>query len=438
MRALESPELTKSFTSQHLLTEYLVARTRSDHINRQYKLTGVVFDTIDYIRQLNAAALGFEHDYIYDVCLAVVQSETRPPQRIGSIQHLSLPVHEILCQPVTDHSLAQNALALSAYLGLIGVLQQLIEQGIDDVRTCFGLPLYCVVIHPDSSATSAYLKARRQQKEDNPPAVTTKEDFCHEDHSAATLGTCHPKNIPKSKYDGAIRRTIRSGVPKTVEILVESAVEDDPAYIFWDHRKGPARIFGSRETRQNEDKNLSWSCILLYAVRFMRTDIVKLALNHGANANVETSRFVHITSTLEIAARNGDICTFRLLLDNGADIHLTHQRHTRLLMYAVEGESLEIVSICLENGVLIHEDHYWHFCALEAAVFAKRPDMLNLLLAGGLDFEPGERLDRKLVELAEESESSEINLILDAFGRKSGQLKVCEFLSAQAQHTTLS
>lgn len=274
----------------------MLARTNSDRTHREYRLTIKILDTIDFLRQIDATALGAEHNYIYEAYSAIVQCVVRistfTKRRPG------FDVQEVLAGSGVECSLRENAFAFSAYLGLARVVEYFIEQEVRDVRTCFGSPLDCAAMHSDSTTTYSHLKARDLRRVHNDSALVRGVSLYVEDRAVGGFWCGSPNDIHEFRYHQAIRKAIWFSASETVEALVDSAVENHPSYCFVDGFGRTAWTFGAHKTEEHGQENTLWSSILLCAVKMMRTDVARLALDRGADANVKAGNI----TALETAA----------------------------------------------------------------------------------------------------------------------------------------
>ena len=97
--------------------------------------------------------------------------------------------------------------------------------------------------------------------------------------------------------------------------------------------------------------------LLYYAVMKGYIDIVKLLLEHGADANAH-DRFIN-WGPLHIAAQSGNIEIVKLLLEHGADVHDSAGNGDTPLHNAVISNKIETAMLLLEHGARVNARNIW-------------------------------------------------------------------------------
>jgi len=121
---------------------------------------------------------------------------------------------------------------------------------------------------------------------------------------------------------------------------------------------------------------------LWYAVSFVKLDIVKILLSHGADVNVVCNG----TTPLIKACSHENIDLVRCLVENGADIHRTDDNgRTCLMMASMQGNSMEVALYLLEQGASINAVDKRGKTALHHAIKTGYMDTVRLLAEYGAD-----------------------------------------------------
>lgn len=112
-RALDQLDACAGIKAGDIPTEYLLLRTIADQTRCRHKVTGIIFDTIDYLRRINAISSNSSSDYVREACPAIAQSTCS----ISSMRKVQRPfVRQALAEPTVDYTLLENVLAFAAYV----------------------------------------------------------------------------------------------------------------------------------------------------------------------------------------------------------------------------------------------------------------------------------------------------------------------------------
>ncbi len=143
-------------------------------------------------------------------------------------------------------------------------------------------------------------------------------------------------------------------------------------------------------------------------------DVVKMLLEHGADANVRD----FYGKTLLVAVCEGgadrDPATLRLLLEHGADPNVAGDNGTPLL-YAInlgQHGNTEIVRLLLEHGAKPDAKDRTETPALMCAVDKHSPEIVKALIAAKANVNATDSLGRTALKSAEDRQLTEIVTIL--------------------------
>ena len=118
---------------------------------------------------------------------------------------------------------------------------------------------------------------------------------------------------------------------------------------------------------------------LHYAIRFGKLDTVKYLINAGVDVN----RFDDMDKTPIYYADNLEI--INVLIDAGADIHLTIKNKGTLLSYAVYQYSLEVIKGLIDAGADVNKADFDGKNPLYWAVLRRDLEIVKVLIKAGAD-----------------------------------------------------
>lgn len=400
------------YVPESLLADYLWRRTTTDKNTRRYKATATVYDTLDYLFRRFAIPTDPNQDYVQQACFAIVQAKRHVKFERSA---RNIDVRAILKDPEFNYTVQENALALAACLNLSSAVEQLVDEGIRDVPTCFGSPLVCMSTRPHSSMTNIYLKARLKLRQRCGPTFTSEIPISNGFVTVATLQRAHRRDISDTRYGEAITAAVVYGESETVKILMDACIEDDESINCISNVNMQAVTIRRRLVDEISDR---WSYVLLYAVQCRRLDVVELALNHGGDPDSFWWTPADDQSALGTAAYYGETDIFKLLLHHGADINRANIIERQFWYNAVHGGSQEILGACFDAGLHLDSEY---FCRvgeaahpLYAAVQHNRPEALRFLIKNGMVIRPGSYLETAMYRLADELGNPEIVGMIDA------------------------
>ncbi|KAL3424923.1 ankyrin unc44 [Phlyctema vagabunda] len=228
----------------------------------------------------------------------------------------------------------QMLLSRAAYFGEDGILQFLIENGLDVNPTGYSgysLPLYCAILRNNISTVQLLLQN-------------------HANHTAPnTRWKDTPPIVVAAKYGHAniIKMLLEAGTS------VDGKDSDGRPAIWWaallgQHEAVQALIHGGADKSAVEiglTEALDYP-ILFSVVRVPRIKICRALLLYGVDPNIP-KRSTYPTSTLGLAALNGNVDTCRLLVEYGADINGCHD--DKPIIHGVFSKKREMVDFFLEK-----------------------------------------------------------------------------------------
>jgi ankyrin repeat protein len=118
--------------------------------------------------------------------------------------------------------------------------------------------------------------------------------------------------------------------------------------------------------------------VLMFAAREGHVDIVRLLLDHGADANV-TSESRDGATPLTIAAEHGHVEVIKLLLSRGADVNGRNAHDNTALMYAAQYNHVDVAKVLLNANADTQLVDHDGDTALMIAQRMNHPQMVILL-----------------------------------------------------------
>ena len=377
-RALEAPSSTNRYYGNRLLTEYLIARTLADN-ECEHHLSAVVRDTVFYILQERPEDRGRREEYMRALCVATVQSHG--PWEFGNIYQIIKPTRPRLCPyPLRPRqcSFFENALGATAYLGLNSLVERLISIGVRDDLTYFGWSINIFAGKGDVEMTRLILESGNHIRESRRQALGNAASNGHICVMKVLLEEKYNKDIPDdafewTTFEWVIRRAAASGQVAVLQFLIE--VVDSRGLL-----KAPRRTFLWSD--QNNPLAALYDVILWTAALEGQEEVVKRALDRGANANIMRGPPSKVCTALDGASKNGHEGVVRLLLTRGAKLQICRSSYP--LIHAVRGGWLRIAQILIHSGAEVNpmtkrKERF----PLVAAVQRGQADSVLLLLRNG-------------------------------------------------------
>lgn len=115
------------------------------------------------------------------------------------------------------------------------------------------------------------------------------------------------------------------------------------------------------------------------------SDVYTWLIEQGIDPNQINQRIDHGMTALMQACRYGLVNTVKLLLDAGADIHLTNHDGNNALWLACFSGNLEIIDMLLESDINIDNQNFTGATALMYAASAGKASVVQRLLEVGAD-----------------------------------------------------
>jgi ankyrin repeat protein len=312
-------------------------------------------------------------------------------------------------------SLIENALAASVYLNATHLSEKLIYNGVGDVNTYFGRPLYVAV-------GKGLVDIARQILDKEVPTPEVRRNAIW---SAAMNGQIpaiqlllEPKyaaNIDDAcewnTFELAARQAAQAGQRDTVLFLVQQA-----------SLRGLLDSWRGTVMRKSFPVRplvaALYDSILWHAALGGQEDMVRLALDNGANIHAIRQPGMGCSTPLDAAARSGHEGVVRLLIARGASP--IRQRKTlvqRPLVNAVEGGWLRIAQILIEHGAEVNPDkECLDRVPLMAAVKHRNAGAVRLLLQNGAGLEGCRAVSKEAYSYAALHGFAKIMHILEEYG----------------------
>jgi len=155
---------------------------------------------------------------------------------------------------------------------------------------------------------------------------------------------------------------------------------------------------------------------LLAAAWTCQNEIAKYLIKNGARVNAKNVNYG--STALNIVAgecKNKDF--IRLLLDNGADIHIKNNGGDSPLFSAIKNRQPSIVNMLLDSGANINEKN-GSFTALMIAVLRGNEDVVSILINKKIDINAKNRFGDTALDIAKEYKKSNIVGLLKQAGAK--------------------
>lgn len=328
-------------------------------------------------------------------------------------------------------STAENSLALAAHLGLITVVQQLIEDGVQEVRSDLGHPSHPVSWYQNPKLVSMYLQMKLNLPLQQALCYIPYRFGLNSSDYYPCGGERSRRGISLCRYECLIRDATIHNSLEVVKYLVD-ALCDDEGY-FQDCPRHHHTIHPTLGRNPGTDlRAAAQNCVLVWAAHSGRFDMAQAALGNGADPNwTAISASGAYESILTLAALQGHQQIFNLLLSYGADMR--RKTRTPLLSYAATGGSLEIIELCVRSGIetdfpraTLHRAWRTRH-PLVAALIRKHckscHGTLRLLWRYGIIFDPHSELDQKLCEKAARQSDTKSLAVLEEMREEQQALK---------------
>ncbi len=133
-------------------------------------------------------------------------------------------------------------------------------------------------------------------------------------------------------------------------------------------------------------KDEEYGIALIWAILRGHNSVVKLLVNKGVDANVDTySHFNTFRTPLQAAVYKGDEAIVQLLIRKGADVNMQGGYYGNALQAAVYKGHTAIVEVLLKKGADINMQGGYYENALQAAAYKDHKMIVEVLLKKGAD-----------------------------------------------------
>ncbi|KAF2498573.1 ankyrin [Lophium mytilinum] len=395
-------------------SEYLQARVIAPG-GPACRLVSIIRDTVDYIIQQRPLYKDHADEYLRSLC-AHVCSEVGCG--VWTVRYRFTfgprnPPHDKL----ERYILSDHVVAASAYLGLTSLLEQLTEHGFHDEDSHFGTPVECAAQRGDVAMTHSLLLKMHGESEVQATSRKNALSVAAKNGDEAMIrllfGPEYTKLVSCNDYVSAVSSAATGGKLRTVRFLIQHATDGG-------HTEGHKMSFMLLRGDNSIPWFPLWNTVFLDAAWSGHEDVVRLALNQGANINVSSKFFPGCRNALDGAAKNGHAHIVDLLLSKGAvawPAKRCHRMyHCHPLYYAARGGWLRIARTLIDYGVDIDQFDDWH--PLEAAASGGHVDVVRMLLERGADVTINPTVGRKAYSIAESRGFTGVMVLLAEYGLK--------------------
>ena len=132
-------------------------------------------------------------------------------------------------------------------------------------------------------------------------------------------------------------------------------------------------------------------------------DKMKLLIEYGADVNAAGGNY---GSALQVAARNKSLDIVKLLIEHGADVNASSEEYGSALQSAADNGSLDMVKLLIEHGADVNAAGGEYGSALQVAARNKSLDMVKLLIEYGADVNAAGGNDGSALEAATKNRDS--------------------------------
>jgi len=180
-----------------------------------------------------------------------------------------------------------------------------------------------------------------------------------------------------SDVNGLHTAASQGDLPEVRRILASRVSVDIPCT-----KSNLARMAANPNGGGSGHDSRGWTA-LMFAAWEGHTDVARVLLDAGANANART--FVS-TTPLTLATQRGHMPVVRLLLRRGAFTSISHSAgRTAVIVPAAATGNAELVKLFLDTGVSADDSGENRHTALIAATVHRHADVMRLLLENGAD-----------------------------------------------------
>ncbi|CAJ2511381.1 Uu.00g070060.m01.CDS01 [Anthostomella pinea] len=195
-------------------------------------------------------------------------------------------------------------------------------------------------------------------------------------------------NAPGGRYGTALQAASSGGHKETVELLLSNGADINAQGGDYGTALQAASSGGHKETVElllsngaNVNAQGGYYGTALQAASFRgHKEIVELLLSNGANVNAQGGYY---GTALQAASSRGHKEIVELLLSNGADINAQGGDYGTALQAASSGGHKEIMELLLSNGADVNTQGGYYGTALQAASFRGHKEIVELLLSNG-------------------------------------------------------
>lgn len=412
-KALNGPDCKGFPLGERVWSEYLQARVLADRVPICH-LVRTIRDTVDYIIKRRPESRDDADEYMRALCTCVAMYANFSTSSLRAM--FNPKPGESRYNYWEKYSLRDNVVSATAYLGLTTLLESLIQDEFRDERSYFGRPTECAVRRSDVGLTQLLLSKWYERNdikaESHNQALFIAANNGDEAMIRLLSGPNYAKYISTCDYEIAILCAAECGKLDTMRFLLQLASAGGHTEKM---RFEMLQIWKS-STPPNSPR--LWNSVFLHAAWGGQEEVVRFALDQGANINASW-KTINCHIALDGAAHYGHESIVQLLLLKGAD-PCTHP-YCHPLYYAAKVGWLRIAQMLIKHGAEINGSRrIRENNPLMAAVSGGHVDIVRLLLDHGADISTDPAFGRKAYSLAASRGFTNVMRILVEYGVKTG------------------